>query len=158
MSKVAIALGSNVGKRESHLAAAVERLQQLLDQVRRSAWHETAPVGVPPQADFLNGALVGTTSLTPRELLDQLLRIERDRGRVRPFEGAPRPLDLDLILFGDEILDEPGLQVPHPRFRDRLFVLEPLAEIAADWVDPVTGESVSALLEALRNEKLKTKT
>ena len=150
MSKVAIALGSNVGDRESHLAAAVERLQQLLDNVRVSSWRQTAPVDVPPQADFLNGALVGDTSLTPRELLDELLRIERERGRVRPYEGAPRPLDLDLILFGQEMLDEPGLHVPHPRFRERLFVLEPLSEIAADWLDPLTGNSISALLERRR--------
>ena len=150
MNKVAIALGSNVGDRESHLAAAVERLQQLLDNVRVSSWRQTAPVDVPPQADFLNGALVGDTSLTPRELLDELLRIERERGRVRPYEGAPRPLDLDLILFGQEMLDEPGLHVPHPRFRERLFVLEPLSEIAADWLDPLTGNSISALLERRR--------
>jgi 2-amino-4-hydroxy-6-hydroxymethyldihydropteridine diphosphokinase len=160
LSKVAIALGSNVGDRESHLAAAVARLQQLLGDVRVSAWRETAPIGVAPQADFLNGALVGTTALTPRELLDALLQIERDRGRVRPYEGAPRPLDLDLILYGEDTIDEPGLQVPHPRFRDRLFVLEPLAELAPDWIDPVTRHTMGRLLAELRtkNEERRTTT
>ena len=150
MNKVAIALGSNVGDRESHLAFALERLGRILGRLRASTWHDTLPVGVAPQPNFLNGAVIGDTALTPRELLDELLAIERARGRVRPYEGAPRPLDLDLILFEDEVIDEPGLRVPHPRFRERLFVLEPLSEIAADWVDPKTGSTISALLALAR--------
>lgn len=81
------------------------------------------------QPRYLNGVVVGETTLSARELLDRLLAIERDHGRERPFEGAPRTLDLDLILFGSERVREPGLVVPHPRFRERLFVLEPLAEL-----------------------------
>lgn len=150
MNSVAIALGSNVGDRASHLAFAVHRLRSILRRVHVSSWHETAPVGVDPQPDFLNGAVVGETWLTPREVLDTLLAIERERGRTRPFEGAPRTLDLDLILYDKEVIDEPGLRVPHPRFRDRLFVLEPLAEIAGDWVDPETGESIRELLARAR--------
>lgn len=90
--------------------------------------------------------MVGQTTLTARELLTLLLELERQLGRERPYPGAPRTLDLDLILYGDAVIDEPGLVVPHPRFRERRFVLEPLAEIAADWVDPVTGLTVQALL------------
>jgi 2-amino-4-hydroxy-6-hydroxymethyldihydropteridine diphosphokinase len=145
LNRVAIALGSNMGDREGHLAFAVERLHQLLSTLRVSTWHETAPVGVSPQPDFLNGAAVGETLLTPRELLDALLAIERERGRVRPYEGAPRTLDLDLVLYDREVIDEPGLRIPHPGFRQRLFVLEPLAEIAGDWVDPETGATISEL-------------
>ena len=107
-------------------------------------------MGVVDQPRFLNGVVVGETSASPRALLDDLLTIERERGRARPFSGAPRTLDLDLVLFGAEQVDEPGLVVPHPRFRERLFVLEPLAELAPDWIDPVSGETISALLQRAR--------
>jgi 2-amino-4-hydroxy-6-hydroxymethyldihydropteridine diphosphokinase len=107
-------------------------------------------VGVAPQPRFLNGVVVGQTTLSARALMQALLQTEAVRGRERRFAGAPRTLDLDLILYGSACIDEPGLVVPHPRFRERLFVLEPLAELAPDWIDPVTGESISALLARLR--------
>lgn len=88
--------------------------------------------------------------MSARELLETLLGIEAERGRARPFPGAARTLDLDLVLFGAQVIDEPGLIVPHPRFRERSFVLDPLAEIAADWVDPVTKETVRELKDNLR--------
>lgn len=103
------------------------------------------------QPRFLNGAVIGETKLTPRALLDELLAIESERGRARTFAGAARTLDLDLLLFGSLQRDEPGLVIPHPRFRERLFVLEPLAELAPDWVDPVTGETISVLLQRARS-------
>lgn len=94
----------------------------------------------------------GDTSLDARALLESLLGIERAFGRERPFHGAPRTLDLDLILLGDEIVHEPGLEVPHPRFRERFFVLGPLAGIAPDLVDPVSGLRVWELLRKLLRE------
>jgi 2-amino-4-hydroxy-6-hydroxymethyldihydropteridine diphosphokinase len=149
-SWVAIAIGSNLGDRESHLDFARSRLRALLSDFRASTSRETAPVGVPGhQPPFLNAALVGTTSMTPRELLAELIAIESDRGRERPFPGAARTLDLDLVLLGDQVVDEPGLIVPHPRFRDRKFVLEPLAEIAPGLRDPVTGKTVRELLNSV---------
>jgi 2-amino-4-hydroxy-6-hydroxymethyldihydropteridine diphosphokinase len=149
LNKAAIALGSNLGNRESHLDFAVRRLHDVLSRVRVSRWYDTPPVGVQPQPDFLNAAIIGHTPLSARALLNHLLSIERERGRERPHVGAPRTLDLDLILYGGAVIDEPGLRVPHPRFRERFFVLQPLSEIAPDWVDPVTGETISELLAAL---------
>lgn len=146
MATVAVALGSNLGDRAAHLDYAVGRLRIVLDKLAVSRYYETAPVDVPVAADrFLNAAATGDTTLSARELLAALLAIERERGRERPFTNAPRTLDLDLILFGDSVIDEPGLVVPHPRFRDRRFVLEPLAEIAPRWRDPVTGKTVEEL-------------
>jgi 2-amino-4-hydroxy-6-hydroxymethyldihydropteridine diphosphokinase len=130
-----------------HLAFARERLSALLTNLRFSSTFETDPVGVVgEQPRFLNAAAVGETSLSARALLDELLAIESERGRERPFARAPRTLDLDLILLGDLIVDVPGLVVPHPRFRERRFVLEPLAQIAPDLRDPVTGKTLRELL------------
>jgi 2-amino-4-hydroxy-6-hydroxymethyldihydropteridine diphosphokinase len=146
---VAIALGSNQGDRDGTLRQAVAALGQHLTNVRVSAFHETEPVGVGPQPRFLNAAVTGETTLSARDLLETLLDIERRFGRKRPHPGAPRTLDLDLILYGDAILDEPGLVVPHPRFRERAFVLYPLAQIAGHWTDPMTGHTVTELLGRL---------
>ena len=148
---VAIALGSNLGDREANLAFGLSALPGFITNLVQSTWHDTTPVGV--SADhprYLNGVVIGETSLSARQLLDRLLQIENAAGRTRPAPMAPRTLDLDLILFADKKIEEPGLTVPHPRFRDRLFVLEPLAEVAPGWIDPGTGLTISALLERAR--------
>ena len=145
---VAIALGSNLGDRRAHLDYSASRLGSILGNIRVSSYVETDPVDVPGQQPrFLNAVAVGEATLSARDLLDTLLAIEGERGRERPARGAARTLDLDLVLFGDQILNEPGLVVPHPRFRARRFVLEPLAQIAPDMRDPVTGKTVQELLK-----------
>ena len=145
-----VALGSNLGDRQAHLDFAISRLRQLLEDIQISPVHETEPVGVPDnQPPFLNAAVIGRTRLGASELLAALLAIERDAGRQRPFPGAARTLDLDLILFGESVIDQPDLHVPHPRFRERRFVLEPLVEIAPGLQDPVTGLTVVELLKRL---------
>jgi 2-amino-4-hydroxy-6-hydroxymethyldihydropteridine diphosphokinase len=154
--RVALSLGSNLGDRAAHLDHAIVRLRSVLSYLVVSQYFETEPVPVRPGASglasaqaqprFLNAAAVGNTSLSCRALLEFLLAVEQERGRTRPLAGAPRTLDLDLILFGDAVVTEPALEVPHPRFRERLFVLEPLAEIAPDMIDPVTGLRVTELL------------
>lgn len=151
MTRVAIALGSNLGDRDANLAFGLSAFPGFITHLRHSSWHDTDPVGVAAgHPRYLNGAVAGETELTARELLDRLLEIEVLAGRTRPAPLAPRTLDLDLILFGDKKIEEPGLLVPHPRFRERRFVLEPLAEIVPDWIDPVTGLSISVLLQRLR--------
>ena len=147
---VAIALGSNLGDRQSHLAFAVAKLSEFVDDLRVSSIYETEPVGVGDQPRFLNAAVAGYTAESPQQVLRRLLDIERERWRERPYPGAPRTLDLDLIFYADQIIDEPGLRVPHPRFRERRFVLEPLAEVAGEWVDPETGKSVEEILKEER--------
>jgi len=146
--RCAVALGSNLGDRAGHLDFAVTRLRARLDDLIVSEYIVTEPVDVPDQPFYLNAVVVGRppAGMTPRALLDALLTIERERGRERPFPGAPRTLDLDLVLYGDVVISEPGLEVPHPRFRERAFVLEPLASIAPELRDPVTGRTVAELL------------
>jgi 2-amino-4-hydroxy-6-hydroxymethyldihydropteridine diphosphokinase len=147
VDRVAIALGSNLGDRRAHLDFGVARLRSLLRHVAVSRYHDTVPVGITgPQPLYLNAAATGETTLSARDLLDALLAIEAARGRERPYPNAPRTLDLDLILHGDLVVDDPGLTVPHPRFRERRFVLEPLAEIEPEMIDPVTGRTIRELL------------
>lgn len=149
-ARAAIALGSNLGDRVAALEFAIGQLSSLLDRARVSRFLETEPVGVGPQPRFLNAAMIGDTTLSPARLLDELLRIELAGGRQRPHPGAARTLDLDLILCGDAVVDTVTLTLPHPRFRERLFVLEPLVEIAPAMVDPVTGKTIAALWSELR--------
>jgi 2-amino-4-hydroxy-6-hydroxymethyldihydropteridine diphosphokinase len=150
LTTAAIAMGSNVGDRAGHLEHAVSRLKALLTDVRVSRFRETVPVGVSgPQSLYLNGVLVGRAAMAARDLLNLLHEIEAERGRERPYLNAPRTLDLDLILLGAETISEPDLAIPHPRFRDRRFVLEPLAELAPEMRDPVTGLTVAELLKRL---------
>ena len=151
---VAIALGSNLGDRRAAIQFAIDRLSRILTDLSFSDIIETDPEGPDGEVQedqplYLNAVVSGTTTLDARALLAAILGIERDYGRERPFPGAPRTLDLDLVLLGGEVIDEPGLQVPHPRFRDRFFVLGPLAEIAPDLIDPVTGLRVGELLVRL---------
>ncbi len=148
---VVIALGSNLGDRRSHLAWAAEALGAFVSGLRLSPVIETDAVGVPDaQPPYLNAVAVGTTTVPAADLLEGLLEIEQRRGRVRTGLRSARTLDLDLILYGDLVTESDALSVPHPRFRERRFVLEPLAAIAPDVVDPVTGKTAAELADALR--------
>jgi 2-amino-4-hydroxy-6-hydroxymethyldihydropteridine diphosphokinase len=148
-----IGIGSNLGDRERAIAAALDllRAERGVEVLAVSSLRETDPVGHVDQPRFLNGAAAVETSLTARELLERLLEIERRLGRVRG-EGprfGPRTIDLDLLLYGGETIDEPGLQVPHPRLAERRFALEPLAELEPALEIPGSGP-VQALLAGLQ--------
>jgi 2-amino-4-hydroxy-6-hydroxymethyldihydropteridine diphosphokinase len=140
-----VGLGSNLGDREQTIRAAIAALQ---DVVAVSKLRETDPVGVTEQPAFLNGAIAVETELSPRELLQSLLAVERELGRERGERWGPRTIDLDLLLYGTETVDEPGLTVPHPHLHERRFALEPLAELDPELVIPGRGR-VDELLAKL---------
>ena len=141
-----VGLGSNLGDRAANLAEARRRLNESGQIVAASSIYETDPWGVDPgQPVYLNQVVSIATPLPPADLLMVLLRIELDMGRVRTGPGAPRLIDLDLLLYGDQVIDEPGLTLPHPRMCERAFVLVPLAEIAPDAVHPVNSLTIGAL-------------
>jgi 2-amino-4-hydroxy-6-hydroxymethyldihydropteridine diphosphokinase len=151
VTRAYVGLGANLGDRERTLreAVAVLAAEEGIDVVAVSALRETEPVGVGEQPLFLNGAVALETTLGAGELLDHLLAVEHRFGRVRaPREHGPRTLDLDLLLYGDEQIDEPGLTVPHPRLHERRFVLEPLAELDPGLVIPGRGP-VEALVSGV---------
>ena len=145
MTVAYVGLGSNLGDREATIRRAIAALPGV---IAVSELRETDPVGVTEQPAFLNGAVALETELSPRELLDSLLAVERELGRERRERWGPRTIDLDLLLYGGETVDEPGLTVPHPSLHERRFVLEPLAELDPELVVPGHG-TVSALLAAL---------
>lgn len=152
-TRVALAIGSNVGDRLANLRFAVAHLRGLLDPCSLSGVYETAPLYDRDQPEFLNACCTGRTRLSARQLLSELQHIERLAGRTRGRRYGPRTLDLDLLLYGDAVIEQPNLIVPHPRMHERRFVLEPLREIAGDWIVPSRsgreGASVEELADAL---------
>ena len=153
MRIVAVAFGSNMGDRHRQIIEAARQVASLLSDFRLSALLETAPVGpgTEGQPAYLNAVGVGESDVPAAVLLARLQAIEKAAGRTRPSPNAPRTLDLDLILSGDEILRTASLQRPHPRFRERRFVLEPLAAVAPDLRDPESGLTMRELLARLED-------
>jgi 2-amino-4-hydroxy-6-hydroxymethyldihydropteridine diphosphokinase len=144
----AIALGGNIGDSYQILEAAIETLATTpgIKLQAKSNWYRTKAVG-PPQPDYLNGCAILQVAMSPDLLLETLLAIENKFGRVRQERWGARSLDLDLLLYDDLIIDTPHLQIPHPRMKERAFVLIPLAEVAPDWIEPISGCMIQDLVK-----------
>jgi 2-amino-4-hydroxy-6-hydroxymethyldihydropteridine diphosphokinase len=154
MSRAFVSLGSNLGDRSAQLQRAVESLRTTpgVRWIALSRVYETDPVGPPPQGSYLNAVAEIETDLAPRELLERLLQIEIEGGRLRRgIRNEARTIDLDLLLFEDRCIDEEGLQLPHPRMHERGFVLEPLCDLAPERVHPTSGRTVAELAARLRD-------
>ena len=149
-----IALGSNLGDREANMRRALDELGRSagVQALRASTLHETEPVG-PAQPRYLNAAAEIETTLTPRELLAVCQEIEFALGRVKTVKWGPRTIDLDIVLYSEQIVREPDLEIPHPLMHERAFVLEPLAEIAPEAIHPVLGKTVAELFYDLRSRQ-----
>ncbi len=145
-SRCAIALGANLGNPIETLNGAIDTLSNhpQISLIARSSWYVTVAVG-PPQPDYINACITLETNIPPHELMTLLLKVEDQFGRVRHERWGPRTLDLDLLVYDDEILQTEHLQLPHPRMIQRAFVLVPLAEIAPDWIDPISLQSIEQL-------------
>ena len=146
-NQVIVALGSNLGDSKQTLESAVKKLstQRGINQIQCSSWYRTPPLG-PPQPNYYNGCIwLSCQGYTPCRLLQCLQSIETTCGRERNLRWGARTLDLDIIFFDDQIINQQNLTIPHPRMQERAFVLVPLAEIAPNWIDPRSGKSVSAL-------------
>jgi 2-amino-4-hydroxy-6-hydroxymethyldihydropteridine diphosphokinase len=153
LKRVYLGLGSNIGDREANIRRALDELKARNLRLRRaSSLYETEPMGLREQRWFLNQVAEFETELLPLQLLQRARRIEKKLGRKRIVPNGPRTIDIDILLYGDEVLKTADLEVPHPRYRERRFVLEPLAELNATLEDPETGQSVAEMLEAAHGQ------
>ncbi len=147
--RVYLSLGSNVGDREDHLRGAITRLESIARVISVSSFYETEPMEVTNQPWFLNCAVKAETTKVPKQFMAAVLEMEREMGRLRTMKKGPRTIDIDILLFGDAVVDSPEVTIPHPAMHERRFVLEPLVEIAPEARHPVFKKTVSEMLDAL---------
>lgn len=153
MNKAILLIGGNLGDRTGHLQQAVAQIDKQIGKVEKiSALYETAAWGHVEQPDYLNQALLVSTEMDARTLLETVLAIEHNIGRIRRQKWGARVIDIDIIFYNDAIINQPDLKVPHPQMQFRQFVLVPLREILPDWQHPVLHQSVSTLLENCTDE------
>jgi len=150
--RVYLGLGSNLGDRMSHLNQALQCLERRVHLTAVSSVYETEPWGLKDQPYFLNLVAIGDTDLSPVDVLAFVKSIEQEMGRRPTLRYGPRLIDIDILFYDDQVIDHPGLQIPHPRLPERAFVLEPLAELAPDLVHPVLGLSITELLTRLKSQ------
>ena len=153
MTTAYLGLGSNLGDRENNLRMAVSLFRQQVSLLALSSVYETEPWGYIPQPTFLNLVCAVETSLSPQGLLALAQGVERDLGRVSTFRYGPRTMDVDILLYGDEVIETPDIQIPHPLFSERAFVLVPLVEIAPSLVHPALGKSIAKLFKEVSGKE-----
>lgn len=157
MATIFLALGSNVGDSQAHIEKAIELLGEKVGNITRAPIYISKAVGFTEQPDFLNTAIKGQTDLKPRELLRFVKDVEQKVGRIQRFRWGPREIDVDIIFYASEVMDKPGLTIPHPRFKERDFVLKPICDLNPEYVDPLTRLSVQTLLSNLPESDLSIK-
>ncbi len=155
MAKAYLGLGSNLGNREKNLKNCIEKIKTLkgIKLLSASRFYETEPAGGPPQPGYLNAAIAIETHLSPQELLKSLQEVESSSGRVRDIKWGPRTLDIDILLYDNEIVTDDDLIIPHTMMHERLFVLKPLCEIAADVKHPILNKTVAELLTSIKSRQ-----
>src|SRR3989338_6143597 len=152
-TKTYIALGTNLGDREKNLQTALIELEKFCKIIKKSSIYETEPVGFKEQDNFLNMVIEATTNLSPTELIINLQEIEHKMGRIKEVENGPRIIDLDILFCDDLLINMPNLLVPHPRLHKRNFVMEPLVEIAKDFIHPKLKKSIATIHKSLKNSE-----
>lgn len=157
MATVYLALGSNVGIGDKQLDAAIKQLREHVSDIVEAPRYHSKAVGFVDQPDFLNTVLMVTTDLSPQELLAFTQAIEQRVGRIRRFRWGPREIDIDIIFYNYQVIDEPALTIPHPRFAEREFVLKPLNDINSEFVDPISHKSIQELYKTLPEESRSVK-
>ena len=149
MTTVYLALGSNVGDSDRYIMKAIDLLSPALHDIQRAPLYVSKAVDFTDQADFLNTAISGQTELSPQELLQAIDHIEQQVGRVKRFRWGPREIDIDIIFYGDQLLQTESLTIPHPSFQERDFVLRPLLDLDSKIIDPVSHKTLKQLLDSL---------
>lgn len=157
MAEVYLALGSNVGSGDVHLDQAIKLLESAVSNIKQAPRYTSKAVGFTEQADFLNTVISGETALKPQELLVFIQQVEQEVGRIRRFRWGPREIDIDIIFYDGQIINNPDLSIPHPRFSERDFVLQPLCDLKSDFIDPISKLTVHELYEKLPKEALSIK-
>jgi 2-amino-4-hydroxy-6-hydroxymethyldihydropteridine diphosphokinase len=149
MTEVYLALGSNIGDSVSHIASAIDLLSKKLSHVKQAPLYRSKAVGYTDQPDFINTAISAETDLSPYDLLDMIKNLEKQLGRIERFRWGPREIDIDIIFYGDQVIESDKLNIPHVKFRERSFVLQPLYDLNPELIDPVTKQTIKALLQQL---------
>jgi 2-amino-4-hydroxy-6-hydroxymethyldihydropteridine diphosphokinase len=156
LKTVYLGLGSNIGDREAFLKTALDQLNTHdLRLLRKSSMYETEPIGFKDQGWFLNMVAEFETELFPKQLLQRMQKVERSMGRVRTIKDGPRNIDIDILLYGNAVVETEELEIPHPRYRERRFTLAPLAELSPTLRDPVTKKTMSQLLAVLSGQSIR---